>query len=51
MLVHDAEEAYNGTFVITRASSQDNYFEWETIKRFNLNGELLSNCIFYDKTV
>ena len=45
------ESSYNGTFVITRADNQDDYFEWEVIKRFNLNGQVLSDCVFYDKTV
>ena len=48
-VVHEA--IYAGTFVITRGSDQDNWFEWEEVKRFVINSGYPSDYEFRDYTV
>lgn len=45
------EASYSGTFLITRASDQDDYFEWREIARFAMNGGFPSDYHFQDFTV
>ena len=45
------EQIYTGTFLITRGSDKDNYFEWDEIIRFNMDSGYPSDYIFRDFTV
>ena len=45
------EYAITGTFLLTRASSLDNYSTWLPISRFKMTGELPSAFLFRDYTI
>ena len=45
------EKVCTGTFLITRGSEIDNYFEWDEIVKFNMEGKLPSSYSFRDFTV
>ena len=45
------EYAITGTFLLTRASSLDNYSTWLPISRFKMTGELPSAFLFKDYTI
>lgn len=45
------EYAASGSFLLTRASSLDNYSSWMTISNFKLTGELPSAFLFRDYTI
>ena len=45
------EVACTGNFLITRASSLDNYFEWIEIVRFTMSSDYPSKYHFFDYTV
>lgn len=45
------EQMYTGTFLITRGSDVDDYFEWDEIIRFNMDSGYPSDYIFRDFTV
>ena len=48
----DGFEAPNGSFIITRASSKDDYSSWREIKKFVLeNNNLANSLIFNDYTI
>lgn len=45
------EQMYTGTFLITRGSDKDDYFEWNEIIRFNMDSGYPSQYTFRDFTV
>lgn len=45
------EEPVNGSFIILRASDDENYTNWSEVFRFNLNSELPSKKLWKDHTV
>ncbi|MBR2247113.1 MAG: hypothetical protein IJ880_08830 [Bacilli bacterium] len=45
------EKACSGNFLITRACSKDNFFEWIEITRFTISSSFPSEYHFYDYTV
>lgn len=45
------EKICTGTFLITRGSEIDDYFEWDEIIKFNMEGKLPSSYSFRDFTV
>lgn len=45
------EKLCTGTFLITRGSEIDNYFEWNEIIKFNMEGKPPSSYVFRDFTV
>lgn len=47
----EGESVCSGNFLITRASSLDNYFEWIEITRFTMMSDFPSEFHFFDYTV
>ena len=45
------EYAASGAFLLTRASSVDNYSTWLSVSQFRLTGELPSQFLFRDHTI
>ena len=46
-----AEYAASGLFLLSRASSLDNYASWLTITKFKMTGELPSTFLFRDYSI
>ena len=46
-----SDRAYNGSFVITRASEDSDYSIWKELKRFRLNGQATNLHLWRDFTI